>query len=253
MPAEVWAESETYDDGVPELDKSPEAEARFAPMPSELARAKSYAEWTKALKNYLYRERTMDLWSYSEFKELSRPLRIGAGIPAAAGPGIARAARSGGREAAGQVCAPAGCPRRSDAPRRERLRARAGAGEPVDLGRDGRDGQLGARRLLGRKTLSKSNVTKAASAAKAAGRAAQQHSDVSQAEESLDALRRKYDELETKFRAEAAKLDAPLRPEAAKLEPLPIRPKKADITVEQVVLAWTPWKVGAEGKTEAAY
>ena len=41
MPAEVWADSEPYDDGVPELDKAPEAGARFAPLPSELARAKS--------------------------------------------------------------------------------------------------------------------------------------------------------------------------------------------------------------------
>ena len=36
MPAEPWAESVPIDDGVPELDKSPEAGARFAPMPPEL-------------------------------------------------------------------------------------------------------------------------------------------------------------------------------------------------------------------------
>ena len=59
MPAEPWAESEPFDDGVPELDKAPQAGARFAPLPPELARAKCYAEWTKSLKNYLYRERTL--------------------------------------------------------------------------------------------------------------------------------------------------------------------------------------------------
>ena len=36
---------------------------------------------------------------------------------------------------------------------------------------------------------------------------------------------------------------AALRPEALVLEPLPIRPKKTDITVEKVVLAWMPYQV----------
>ena len=110
---------------------------------------------------------------------------------------------------------------------------------------------LGA--ILGRKTISQANVGRAASAAKAAGRAVQQRGDVDQAGESLEVLRGKYAELEAKFREEVDRLDPILRVEAAKLEPMPLRPRKADITIEQVVLAWTPWKVGASGKPEAAY
>ena len=74
VPSEVWADCEPYDDGVPELDRTPEAGARFASLPSELARAKCYAEWTKSLKNYLYREKTLDLWTFPELKETSRPM-----------------------------------------------------------------------------------------------------------------------------------------------------------------------------------
>ncbi len=110
---------------------------------------------------------------------------------------------------------------------------------------------LGA--LLGRKTISQANVGRAASAAKAAGRAVQQHGDVGPAGESLDVLRQKYEDLEAKFQEEVDQLDPILRVEAAKLEPMPIRPRKADITIEQVVLAWTPWKVGAGGHPESAY
>ena len=110
---------------------------------------------------------------------------------------------------------------------------------------------LGA--LLGRKTISQANVGRAASAAKAAGRAAQQHGDVGQAGESLEVLRQKYDELEAKFQEEVDELDPILRAEVAELTTLPLRPKKADITVEQVVLAWTPWKVGSTGKPEPAW
>ena len=71
---------------------------------------------------------------------------------------------------------------------------------------------LGA--LLGRKPLSKTNVSKAASAARAAGRAAQEHGDVDSAGASLAVLQRKFAALEAKFRGEVNKLDAALRPEA---------------------------------------
>ena len=253
MPAEVWAESETYDDGVPELDKAPEAAARFAAMPSELARAKSYAEWTKALKNYLYRERTMDLWSYPEFKEVSRPLESEREFRLR----LAQASRERRDEDVDKLRAKY-VPKQAaleDQIRRARERLER---EQAQANRSTWDATiamgssvLGA--LLGRKTLTQTNVTKAASAAKAAGRAAQQHGEVGQAGESLEVLRRKYAELEAKFQAEAAELDSPLRPEAADLRPLPIRPKKADITVEQVVLAWTPWKIETSGKLVAAY
>ena len=73
LPAEVWSESEPFDDSVPELDKVPEPGLRFASVPGEFARAKSYGEWTKELKNYLYRERALRLWSCPALKELSRP------------------------------------------------------------------------------------------------------------------------------------------------------------------------------------
>ncbi len=73
MPAEVWSKSELFDDGVPELDKAPEAGARFAPLPHELARAKNYPEWSKSLKNYLYRERTLQVYRCAKLKQWSRP------------------------------------------------------------------------------------------------------------------------------------------------------------------------------------
>jgi hypothetical protein len=66
-------------------------------------------------------------------------------------------------------------------------------------------------------------------------------------------LRQKYLELEAKLQAEVDELEAALRPEIVELQPLPLRPKKADITIEQVVLAWTPWKLEAQGRLEAAY
>jgi hypothetical protein len=110
---------------------------------------------------------------------------------------------------------------------------------------------LGA--LLGRKAISKSTVGRAATAAKAATRAAQKRDGASQAAGSLEALRIKYADLESTFQDEIETLDAALRPEALVFEASPIRPRKADITVERVVLAWMPYQALADGRTEAAY
>ena len=74
LPAEVWNDSEPFDDSVPELDKATRAWSLVHDFaPGEFARAKSYGEWTKVLKNYLYRERTLRLWSCPKLKESSRP------------------------------------------------------------------------------------------------------------------------------------------------------------------------------------
>ncbi len=148
MPAEPWAGSLPFDDGVPELDKAPEAGARFAPLPPELARAKCYADWTKSLKNYLYRERTLDLWACPEVKEYSRPaeaerefrLRVAQ---------ASREQRDREVEALRAKYAPKKSALEDQIRRRPRAAgARAVAGEQIDLGRDGRPGQLGPGRAL---------------------------------------------------------------------------------------------------------
>jgi hypothetical protein len=253
MPAEPWAESVPFDDGVPELDKAPEAGARFAPLPPELARAKFYAEWTKSLKNYLYRERTLDLWDCPEVKAISRPTEAEREFRLR----VAQASREE-RDREVEALRAKYAPKmaaledkiRQARERLEREQSQASRttwDATVALGNT----VLGA--LFGRKALSKTNVGRAASAARAAGRAAQERGDIGRAEDSLEALRRKSMELEVAFQEEVNRIAPPLRPEVVALERLPIRPKKADITVEQVVLAWTPWKVRAAGRPEPAY
>ena len=66
-------------------------------------------------------------------------------------------------------------------------------------------------------------------------------------------MRRKYDDLQAKFQREIESMAAALRPEALALEPLAIRPKKTDITVEKVVLAWLPYQTSSDGHAEAVY
>ena len=253
MPDEPWDASEPFDDGVPELDKAPEAGAKFDPLPTELARARSYAAWTKALKSFLYRERTLRVWNCPALKEWSRPLETEREFRLRLVQ-ASREERDHGVEVLRAKYAP-----KLDAIREQMRRAQEKLErEQAQASKTSWDATialggsvLGA--ILGRKAITKTSVGRATTAAKAATRAAQQRGDVSQAASSLDALRQKHDDLQTKFQADIESMATALRPEALVLEPQPIRPKKTDITVEKVVLAWMPYQVGSEGRAEAVY
>jgi hypothetical protein len=253
LPAEVWNESEPFDECAPELDKTPEAGACFASLPAKLARAKSYVECTKALKNYLYRERTLGLWTCPALKESSRPMESEREFRL-------RLVQASREERDQHVEALRGkyAPKleaiqdqiRRAYERLEREQAQASRSSwdaTIAMG----SSVLGA--LLGRKAVTKTNVTRAATVAKAASRAAHQREGASQAAESLESLREKYSDLQDRFQREIEKLDAALRPEALVLEFAPLRPKKADLTIERVVLAWMPYHVRGTGQVEAAY
>jgi hypothetical protein len=253
LPTEVWNESEAFDDSVPELDKAPEAGASFSSLPGELSRVKNYGDWTKALKNYLYRERTLRIWACPALKQSSRPmeserefrLRLMQASREKRDHGVEqlRAEYSPKLEAIQEKI-------RRAYERLEREQAQASRSSwdaTISMG----SSVLGA--LLGRKSVSKTDVSRAAAAAKAASRAAQQRGGAGQVALSLESLRQEYTELQAKFQDKIAELDTALRPESLVLAPLPIRPKKSDITVERVVLAWMPYHVHAGGPTEAAY
>ena len=97
---------------------------------------------------------------------------------------------------------------------------------------------LGA--MFGRKLASSANVTRAASTARAASRATRERGDVAHAAETLGTLRERLADLESQFEEDAQQVRDSCSPEGLTLEPLEIKPKKTEILVERVVLAWSP-------------
>jgi hypothetical protein len=110
---------------------------------------------------------------------------------------------------------------------------------------------LGA--FTGRKLASAANVSRAATAARAAGRISRENQDVTQAEETVQVLKTQREELDAQFQAEVDALQDIDKPESLLLEPIEIKPKKADLTVTRVALVWTPWSVSEQGIAERAY
>ncbi|MFO0335526.1 MAG: hypothetical protein ACK53C_10975 [Pseudomonadota bacterium] len=104
---------------------------------------------------------------------------------------------------------------------------------------------LGAR--FGRKALSATSGGRAAGAARAAARPAQERPDVGRAEESVETLGQRLVALQQDVEAEVAALAARYEPGALALRAVRLAPRKSDIAVGRVGIAWRPWRTGVDG------
>jgi hypothetical protein len=255
FPEDVWEGSRVFEgeNNLVELEKKPEDDATFAGLPAELNRAKLYADQAKSLKTHLYREQALTLWSCAELGIVSSPdesekvfrLRLAQS---------SREERDRRIDALRAKYAPKfQALERRRAQARERLQTEQAQADRSILDAVVTTGSSFLKYWLSKKSVSATNLGRATSAAKAAGRAYKQRSDVGGAAEVLDQINREILELDEDFKREVETTKLALTPESFTLEPCPIRPRKGDLAVDKVILAWTPWRVTANGRAEAAY
>ncbi len=94
---------------------------------------------------------------------------------------------------------------------------------------------------------------RAATALRQAGRTASQRGDIKRAEETVEAVDAQIQELEAQFQEEVARIDSALDPQSEVLETVSIRPKKTDINLQLVALAWAPYWQDSEGTLKPAW
>ncbi len=235
-----WSAAELLEDA-PDLEPEPPAAARFAALPAAMSRGRSYATWATALKNHLYRNHTLSLYKCRELKatstagESERDFRVRVSQQA-------REARDAGVEALRDKYAKklATVEQRLRRAQERVEREQAQASQSTFQAAVSFSGSvLGA--LLGKKRISAANVSRAATSARAAGRAVQQRGDVTLAAEDVARQRQAYDELAAKLEAEIDELHASTAPDALEIERLELRPKKSEIAVDRVALVWRPY------------
>ena len=110
---------------------------------------------------------------------------------------------------------------------------------------------LGA--IMGRKIASRTNISKAATAMKSAGKISKEKQDVIKAEERLELERERLADLEAKFEEEIGKLENSAAPELLDVVEYLVRPRKSDITISEVALAWMPYAVDKTGNAEPLF
>jgi hypothetical protein len=236
------------------VDKQAPAGARFASAPGVAARPASYDRWRKALQAHLYEQRSVTLWQCADPKALSRPGESERDFRVR----LAEAGRQVRDQEVDKL-------RKRQAPRvaalQEKLRrsedraareAEQYEASKLDTAVSVGSTILGA--LLGRKVASIGNLGRARSAARSAGRAAKEKADIARAHEEAETVRQQLADLEAELAAELAAIGGKLiDPTSLDVQPVEVRPRKGDLSVGTVALAWTPWRVTADGTTEPAF
>jgi hypothetical protein len=230
-----------------DLQRQPAAGAEYGALSSRAMSAKNYAGWRRTLSDTLYRTRSVELlWSprlrtASQPGENERDFRIRLGDTGREDRDY-QVERLRKKHAAKFTALEDRVRRAEAAVERERGQAKQ---EQVQTAIS-----FGATMLeafLGRKRLGRSTLGRATTTARGVGRSAKQAQDIGRAEDQVQSLRQQLADLQAEFDAEAAKLGVRLDPEMEELEKLVLRPRKTDIDVKLLALAWAPYRKAQDG------
>lgn len=251
--ATVWDDADVSPDLPFDEQSEAEPDSGFASLPAELSRVKTLTDLQAALKDHLYRTQKLALWKCPELKQVSRPGESEGDFRSRITHGV-REGRDLQVEKLRAKFAPklAGLQEqlRKAYQRVEKQKSQASQQTftaAVNLGTS----ILGA--VFGRKLASTTNISKAATTIRSASRVASERQDVAQAEETTEAIQQRIDELNRQFEAEATTLLEGASPDSVPIEEISIAPKKTDISVVDLAVCWTPWKVDAAGNAQQAW
>lgn len=238
-----WDWSTATDLVVADLEQNPEEDAQFLALPASAGKAKSYADWNKGFGGWLFRTQKVELFRSPSTKDVSTPDESERDFRVRLQQ-TGREQRDKGAEMLRQKYAS------KMTTLQERIRRAALAKEKQQA--ESRSSQVQAAisvgasilgAFLGRKTISASNIGRATTAIRSAGRVMKESQDVGAAEENVTALQQQLADLEAQFKSESDALAAATDPLNEKLETVSIKPTKANIAVKLVALVWTPhWR-----------
>ncbi|MGH9465186.1 MAG: ATP-binding protein, partial [Thermoanaerobaculia bacterium] len=219
---------------------APPAPGAFDELPAAAARGRSYAVWSKSFAEHLYRTRRLELHRSPALGESSRPGESERDFRLRCGQ-LARERRDAAVEELRARTAKRAAALAERLHKAEQRRER----EQDQAARQKYDtvvsvGATVLSALLGRKRASMSSLGRATTAARGWGRAQEQVEDVERAAAASERLAAELAELESELAAETATLAARFDLAAERLEVTALAPRKADIEIELVALAWRP-------------
>ena len=248
----AWGDGAAIDIPAKDLGSDPEGAARFEALPPAAARAKTYDEWMKSLKSWLGQSQALELLKSSQTGVVSSPgeserdfrIRLQTLTREQRDQAVAKLRK----KYAARVTAldekirraQQTVERESEQATQQKLQTGLSIGATV----------LGA--LFGRKTLSTSTLGRATTAARGVGRTMKESQDIDRAKETLAASQQQKSDLEADIQAEVGALGGAMDPLTETLTPFVLKPKRTDVSVQLVALAWAPvWEDDRGGRTPA--
>jgi hypothetical protein len=233
-----WGQAEVTAEPGPDFAREPAAGATFAEPPAALLSTRSHRSWSKALEDHVYRNATIDFLACPSLKRTAAPGTSEGEFRAQ----LALALRENRDDAVEALRKKYGSKLRTleDRARRaeqkvEREQAQASS-QTLSSALSVGGSLLGALFGGGRRRASASKVT---TAARSVGRASKERSDVAHAEADARAVREQIEALNAELEAEVARIESESDASSIKLDKVSVKPRKADITVEDVALVWS--------------
>jgi len=235
-----WAEAEELEIALDEVEKKPAPGIDYAPLPAAASQPANYAKWSKELAAVIQSTRRLQLFKSRKLGQIS-------GVGESEGDFRVRL-QLAARERRDQMARALRAKyepkfntlneriRRSEqAMEREAAQARsAKLSTAVSVAST----LLGA--FFGRKAISASTMSRAGTSIRGASRAMEQSQDVVRAGETAEALKRQLADLESRFQEELAQTESAYDPALEVFEPIELKPKRGDVMVKLVALAWVP-------------
>jgi hypothetical protein len=233
-----WTQATVSADLKDRLQTAAPAGATYADAPAAVLRPQNYVAWSKQLGEYVYQTAKLDVFSCPLLKMTSAP----GGSEGDFRAHISLALREK-RDAEIEKL------RKKYAPRLAALTEQVRRNEErVEREKSQMTDQtmqtaisigttlLGA--LLGRKVLSSTNVGRAGSAVRSAGRVAREKADVGRAQEGVEAKSQQLADLQNELELEIGKLQGELDPSVIEIETVSVKVRKADTSVTPAALVW---------------
>jgi len=222
------------------LAPSPSAGVRFLELPAAASDPRRYARWEKELSDFLYRNQRLRLHTCTALGETSRPQETEKDFRIRMSQ-LLREQRDTQKQKLQEKFeallqrADQKIARAQERVEREKSEASTRTVETaVSVGAS----VLGA--LFGRKLLSTTNISRAGSAARSVTRAAKEREDMARARAALDKEEQGRADLEAELESQVAELGRSLDPQSLELETVEVKPRRTDVRVKLVALAWTP-------------
>jgi hypothetical protein len=233
-----WSQAEVVADLGPDFAREPAAGATFAEPPAAVLSTRSHRSWSNALEDHVYRNAAIDLLACPALKMTAAPSTSEGEFRAQLGLALREkrdAAIEALRRKYGSKLATLEDRGRRAEQKVERERAQA-SNQTLSSALSVGGSLLGALFGGGRRRASASKVT---TAARSVGRASKERSDVAHAEADARAVREQIEALNAELEAEVARIESEYDAGSIQLDKVSIKPRKADITVEDLALVWS--------------
>ena len=241
-----WSNARELPVPLEDLDRTPGADATFAPLHPAASQSPSYTAWKRNLATWLYGNETVELFTSARLKLTSLPGESEKDFRVR----LVQAAREK-RDAATDKLrqkydaklstlrnqlfkAEQSVEREQEQVKQQKTQTAISLGATV-LG-----AFLGGGRMLG-------SVGRMTTAARGASRARKEAQDVGRAEESAEVLKRKLAQLEADFKSDADRIGVEFDAGSEPLERVSLRPTKQNILVKVVALGWAPYWQRVDG------